>query len=104
MAAPQKKAASVNSSRGTNDRNLDKGEVGGSSPPRPTIFFNGNRVLPQDVKPQIGKVPASTYLGGFPVLHRLVDCSFFAFFGCPKRHPETSGSRSTLTDMREVAE
>ena len=28
---------SVNSSRGTNDRNTDKGEVGGSSPPRPTI-------------------------------------------------------------------
>jgi hypothetical protein len=28
MAAPQKKAASVNSSRGTNDRNPDKGEVG----------------------------------------------------------------------------
>jgi len=27
----------VNSSRGTNDRNTDKGEVGGSSPPRPTI-------------------------------------------------------------------
>src|SRR6516162_167730 len=37
MAAPQKKAASLNSSRGTNDRNSDKGEVGGSSPPRPTM-------------------------------------------------------------------
>ena len=27
---------SINSSRGTNDRNSDKDEVGGSSPPRPT--------------------------------------------------------------------
>jgi hypothetical protein len=37
--APQKKVASVNSSRGTNDRNPDKGEVGGSSPPRPTNVY-----------------------------------------------------------------
>jgi len=37
MAAPQKKAASVNSSRGTNDRNPHKGEFGGSSSPRPTV-------------------------------------------------------------------
>ena len=37
MAAPQKKAARVNSSRGTNDRNPDKGEVGGLSPARPTM-------------------------------------------------------------------
>jgi hypothetical protein len=28
------------SSRETNDRNTDKGEVGGSSPPRPTIQIN----------------------------------------------------------------
>src|SRR6516164_6225866 len=32
-----KEGGNVNSSRGTNDRNTDKGEVGGSSPPRPTI-------------------------------------------------------------------
>ena len=42
MAAPQKKAARVNSSRGTNDRNPDKGEVGGLSPPRPTMNYQNS--------------------------------------------------------------